>query len=460
MPKKRGLSALLKAAFIAGFSVGKSAKYWGRVWTELKKRAAFGPWRTQARRTVKKSAGRRGSAKQPSGGWNFSPMTLGVIVIISIVFGMFAKDMGKYLPAQLLVSQSELEADANRDKFVSTAMKYIGYPYVYSEENPAVGFDCSGFVYWSLQESLSITHPARASRDMYAYGDDVPLNDLKKGDLVFMDTGGSGGVDHVGIVSVDGGSRFVHSDSYKGKVLEEPLQNSWFWPRIVGARRILTVAQAETPAPAEPPEDYTPPEDYDYYPPSDESRPLDEIVPVAAGPFPDVDPGHPYAPSIALLKDRQVIGGYADGTFKPDRVVSRVELLKFAFLAYNIAPTVQSSDYTDVPATHWGQSYIATATQRGWVSGYGDGRWGPDNPVTKAEASKILINISGLPYEDPTRKPLFYDTPRDSWMAPFVAEVKALNLMDSATSFYPNTGMNRAAVAEFVVRVLRSQGKA
>ena len=47
--------------------------------------------------------------------------------------------------------------------------------------------------------------------------------------------------------------------------------------------------------------------------------------------------------------------------------------------------------FTDVPETHWAYSFVSTAAANGWVTGYGDGRFGPDAQVSYAELSQMLV---------------------------------------------------------------------
>lgn len=462
MGQKRGLPQLLRAAFAAGFAVGKSAKFWGRLGRELERRELRGPWRSRSTATRRATRGRTPRSGLPLG-------TVALLVFAVALLSYFGRDLSRFLPADLFLSRSEQELASSRSSVLALAQSRIDTPYVYGATGPS-GYDCSGFVLATLRDALGYRFPAgvRTADSMSRVGLAVTLDQAQPGDLVFFhEPGNPSHVSHVGLYV--GADTMINANSYYGRVTRDQIRgNSYFWANYHSTRRILALDPNLAPSPpaVDPVAPVTPP--YQVLPPSDESQvlatstdPAPAPAPAVAGSFSDVPPGHPYAASIALLKDRGVIGGYDDGTFKPTRTVSRVELLKFAFRAFDVSVSASSSPFGDVPADHWGQGYIATAYAAGWVSGYGNGDFGPDNQVTRAEAAKILFKIGGLAYDEKPVTPLYADVNRDSWVAPYAAAIKARNLLDSfGVNFEPNLGMNRASVAEFIVRVLRAQGRA
>jgi cell wall-associated NlpC family hydrolase len=121
------------------------------------------------------------------------------------------------------------------------AMSMIGKPYRYAQESPRRGFDCSGLTYWTFKEHAD-PNIARSSSDQWrmrkrrGYKRVWERRNLKKGDLVFFDTG-SGAVGHVGIYI--GRERFVHSSSSRGGVRTDSMLDKYYWkPRYVGAVRV------------------------------------------------------------------------------------------------------------------------------------------------------------------------------------------------------------------------------
>lgn len=105
------------------------------------------------------------------------------------------------------------------EAFVSVALKYVNVPYVYSEETPEKGFDCSGLVHYSLKTvGVSV---GRLSAQGFSQVSQWALveryEDLRRGDLVFFRKEGSSSIGHTGIYL--GGGSFVHASSSQGKVV-------------------------------------------------------------------------------------------------------------------------------------------------------------------------------------------------------------------------------------------------
>lgn len=84
----------------------------------------------------------------------------------------------------------------------------------------------------------------------------------------------------------------------------------------------------------------------------------------------------------------KLLAGYPDGTFGPDRPVTRAELVTMVLRALDLKP--QGTPRFGDAAEHWAAGYVSRAVADGIVSGYPDGTFRPDAPVTRAEAAKII----------------------------------------------------------------------
>lgn len=115
------------------------------------------------------------------------------------------------------------------------ALGLVGTPYRRAGADPAQGFDCSGFVQYVFRDSAGIALP-RSTGEQYALPSSRGMRKLRTGDLVFFATGGRG-PSHVGIYVGEG--RFVHAPNHGGKVRLDRMDDAYWRPRYLGARRVL-----------------------------------------------------------------------------------------------------------------------------------------------------------------------------------------------------------------------------
>ncbi len=134
--------------------------------------------------------------------------------------------------ARNAVSQGYVESSSIGQTIVDEARKHLGIKYVYSQESPAMGFDCSGFAWYVFRQcGIDIQRTAQGIFDND--GTSVGYDQLQVGDLVFLGSSESN-VNHVGIYI--GNGEYIHSSSTKGKVVISNLDNSKIY---IGARRVF-----------------------------------------------------------------------------------------------------------------------------------------------------------------------------------------------------------------------------
>ena len=103
--------------------------------------------------------------------------------------------------------------------------------------------------------------------------------------------------------------------------------------------------------------------------------------------------GHWSAPFIEALADRELVKGFLDGTFKPDSQVTRAEFAALVAVAFpEVEKTRQVRRFVDVTADFWGARAIRQAQAQGFLSGFPDGTFRPNAPLTKVEAIVSLVN--------------------------------------------------------------------
>ena len=110
-----------------------------------------------------------------------------------------------------------------------------------------------------------------------------------------------------------------------------------------------------------------------------------------SNPFSDVPKGCWAANYIGHMQQFGIITGYSDSSFRPDAPVTRAE---FATIASRFEKLTEGSkSFTDVPDTYWAARYIDFAATRGWVTGYSDGTFKPEDPITRAEVAAATCRL-------------------------------------------------------------------
>ena len=107
--------------------------------------------------------------------------------------------------------------------------------------------------------------------------------------------------------------------------------------------------------------------------------------------FSDVPKGYWAANYIGYMQQFGIVTGYEDGSFRPNAPVTRAE---FAAIASRFEKLTEGSkSFTDVPNTYWAARYINFAATRGWVTGYEDGSFKPGHSITRAEVAAVTCRL-------------------------------------------------------------------
>lgn len=130
--------------------------------------------------------------------------------------------------------------------------------------------------------------------------------------------------------------------------------------------------------------------------------------------YTDLDENAACYEAASRLKDFGIMGGYDDGTFRPNNAITRAEVARLVASALGFEQTTyddyNSSDdaaitgqvfdiidnsFPDVPSNHWANKYISFLVSEGAINGYEDGTFRPEDKITYAEIAKILVYITG-----------------------------------------------------------------
>lgn len=161
---------------------------------------------------------------------------------------------------------------------------------------------------------------------------------------------------------------------------------------------------------------------------------------------------------VGYLFCQGVVGGYPDGTFRPDNGSTRGQFAKMVVLGmgwvpYNpITPT-----FSDVPPASTFYTYIEAAFLHGVIGGYNDGTFRPNNPVTRAQAVKMLVLGRSWPLLNPPT-PTFPDVLASHWAYSYVETALAHGIAGGFGdgTFRPEQPISRAQLAKMVAMAMQA----
>jgi hypothetical protein len=167
--------------------------------------------------------------------------------------------------------------------------------------------------------------------------------------------------------------------------------------------------------------------------------------------FSDVPTTHTFYPYVNCLACRLIISGYLDGTFRPENNVTRGQLAKIISGSAGYNEPVSGQRFTDVPPTHSFYVYIERAAAHGVIGGYTDGTFRPQNNATRGQISKIVSNAAG--FTEPVSGQRFTDVPPGHPFYEFVERIAGRGIISgySDGTFRPENNATRGQTSKIVV---------
>lgn len=161
--------------------------------------------------------------------------------------------------------------------------------------------------------------------------------------------------------------------------------------------------------------------------------------------FPDVESTASYAQAVQELSALDVISGYDDGTFGPDKLVTRAEITKMIVDALaersSAEASTESTKFADVSADHWAKGYINQGVADGFIAGMSDTEFDPDANVTYVQAQKMLVSAIG--YET-------YAQAQGGWPIGYKTYAASLDITKGISGIKDSTELTRAQVAQMI----------
>jgi hypothetical protein len=175
----------------------------------------------------------------------------------------------------------------------------------------------------------------------------------------------------------------------------------------------------------------------------------------AAPSFSDVPQNKPFASAVYKLAQRGIIGGYSDGTFKPGNSITRGQAASILANLLNLdTENVKDPGFKDVSPELWNYKAIAAVAEKGIFRGFSDGRFGPNDKITRAQMASTLIKAFDFVYLGGSLNSPFKDV---DFLSSHEYSIKTLYQLGitsgtSPTTFSPNSPITRAQAAVLITK--------
>ncbi|NJJ40666.1 S-layer homology domain-containing protein [Paenibacillus apii] len=180
----------------------------------------------------------------------------------------------------------------------------------------------------------------------------------------------------------------------------------------------------------------------------------------AAGPalFSDISSKHWAQKEIYRLKDEQLVGGYNDGTFRPDNPITRAEAVKIIVQASQLDIDLNDGvpqAISDVTPAYWAYSYIEAAKKSNLITGYLDGSFRPGETLTRADSAVLLARAFDLNSQGANDAALVSDV-GNHWAASSIDKLltNGIAVGDENGKFQPSKKVTRSEFAALLARTL------
>jgi peptidoglycan DL-endopeptidase CwlO len=333
---------------------------------------------------------------------------------------VFRKSITLVLTFMLLIGLSvnvSASESSTGGKVSSIAKQYLGTPYAFGGTSPN-GFDCSGFILFVFNK-VGVSLP-RTSADQFNVGTSITKPNLQPGDLVFFKNTYKQGISHTGIYI--GNNKFISAANNGVEI--DSINDPYYWgPKYAGAKRVV---KDETPKPL-------------------------PVLP--AGEYHDVETEYWAKKEIEYLSKQGIINGYQNSTFKPDNTVTRAEVAKMLSETFNLSIS-KGSSFSDVSSSHWANPYINAVADKGIFAGYGNGTFKPNKAITRGEIAALFTRAFDLTNQEATEQ--FSDLKSTHWAYNDIQTLTASSIATgySNNTFQPNKETSRSEFSVFLYRAL------
>ncbi len=160
--------------------------------------------------------------------------------------------------------------------------------------------------------------------------------------------------------------------------------------------------------------------------------------------------------TISAFLKLKVISGYEDGTFKPNKTITRGEFATVVTKAFGLAKSdVSTLQLSDVN-THWAQEAIAVLASNGIIAGYPDGTFKPNREISRSEIIMILSKIVNFNSAAPVKAGITFSDTAHSWNKDQIARAAQIGLINGRGNdkFAPAQSSTRAEALTVIMNAL------
>ncbi|MBD2088382.1 DUF1565 domain-containing protein [Microcoleus sp. FACHB-1515] len=191
--------------------------------------------------------------------------------------------------------------------------------------------------------------------------------------------------------------------------------------------------------------------------PTPAPTPTPTPTPIVPGQFPDIS-GHWAASFINGLVSRNILSGFPDGTFQPERNITRAQYAAAIAQTYNLSAQRPDIRFVDIPPNFWAANAIAKAQQMGFIAGFPDGTFRPSLNLTRIQAIVSIVNGLALTGGTPNLLSVYRDRAEiPSYATTAVAAATAQRLIvnfPQVDRLRPLVDITRAEVAAILYQSL------
>jgi hypothetical protein len=178
-------------------------------------------------------------------------------------------------------------------------------------------------------------------------------------------------------------------------------------------------------------------------------------------PFSDTPMSYWAIEPIALSVTLGLVKGYPDDTFRPEKGITRAELVTLlvrSLPGIDLEKRIEATPFADVKTSHWAAKFVTIGSQKKLVEGYPDGTFKPSRVLTRAEGVTILTRYADLMTEKSFTIP-FSDLKEGYWANKYIAAAKKAKMLKylAGKKFEPSKPFPRAEAAEVLYRTPQIQ---